>query len=137
MKFKYRVTNHNGFIYFECLNGGVGSLGKRIVAASKGLYELDLLNKMQIRDHLVFSIYLDGQRLTENEWNRLLALDEVNDSEVEFIATCDWDVITVVGIANTLILYPQLTPKRGMQKFRYDRPTSKKAEQNRLQHEAA
>lgn len=120
---KYLVKQ-DGYLYFECVDGGIGSEKPRRVNDSKGLSVLNILDAMWERGHLSYQLQYDGRNLNEKEWNDLLDDETMDPSKLAIYVTSSLDVITLCGFAYAVI--NGNAPRKAQRKLKYKRPSSKK-----------
>lgn len=126
---KYSIDrNSDGFITFECLNGGIGSKKPRPVRDSKRTDVMTLLDILYGHKYLEFTIKMNGEELSQKEWNKLWNEDDFDGSGLQIAIRSDLDVLTLCGKA-WLAIKNQLAHSKASSSQRYSKPKSRKAVQ--------
>jgi hypothetical protein len=128
---QYKLTEQNGDLYFECVNGGVGSLKPRLVktqqvSKTNGIGAIDLLDRMESRHHLKYSITYGGNAVSLSEWDDLVESEDFVLGDVDFEIESDLDVMTLCGFAAVCASPYYSGDFKKKQNQKYKKPTSKK-----------
>lgn len=108
---KYGITSEHGRLFIECLNGGTGSRGQRLIERSTDSV-LKLADRLAARGHITFDIIYKGRRVSEQAFKTIQDADDFKAAEVSILAESRWDVLSLIGFAKVLIERPQIASQR-------------------------